>query len=206
MEGFRSMNDTLRQIIGMIGVLVATEVISQLSRRVYKKYQIVERKISLLVFALLFFGLILIVLPLVYWLISDPDGISIYSMVCYSSTIIFGILLLSSLVIIVVRKDEIFPVETKIDHPQRYSTKQNLSIIQAPVIKPHYRSWVYMIGGLLLAVACVYLFIAYGPANDPPTTTAQHKQLDVYINYFCASVFVIGIIIFAIGFRKLIRR
>ncbi len=198
------MNDQVKEILSLVAVAIIAEAVSLVSKKIFKKYRIVERKLSLFVFFMFLFGLFLTVLPVVFLFItiSNEDRYSVLGGLLSVLSFLAGALVLGIMVWRVVQMDEM-PI-VNINPPQ---------VSQTPFVpwngdtaakkRNPISGWILVISGLLLTAFCILLFWWDGPQNDPPGMTAAHQQTDMVITAICASAAIIGLVIFGAGVIRL---
>lgn len=190
---------SIEKIFTWILVIILEEIIRRFSTYVFIKYQLKERKILLLISVLLFLGLLFSILGFVFLLMEQQDGtLSITSAFCYGSIGLIGVALLILLGVIIVRKDDIYPVDpNKLDEEPRY-IKTIKQVRYNTGNKRQLWGWIFSIVGFLIVAGCIYLFVRYGPINEP-YISPEHEANDRFINYCCGSSAFIGIVLFAVG-------
>ena len=189
------MNSIKDTIISLVEIIVIEEIIRWFSTYIFKKYQLKERKIVLLVFVLLILGLLFSVLGPIFLLMEKQDGtLSITSAFCYGSIGLIGVALLILLGVIIVRKDDIYPVDpNKLEEEPGY-VKIIKQIRNNSGNKRQLWGWIFSIFGFLITAGCIYLFLRYGPINEP-YISPEHEANDRFINYCCGSTAFMGIIL-----------
>ncbi len=200
------MNVQVKEILTLVAVAIIAEAVSLVSKKLFKKYRIIERKLSIFVFFFFVFGLLLTVLPVVFLLITVSNGDTYTLLGGFVSVLSFliGALILGVMVWRVVQMDEIPPVN--IPAPQeRQSTIEPSEGDIAPRKRKPVSGWILTLGGLLLTAFCILLYWWDGPQNDPPGMSAAHQQTDLVITTICASAAIIGLVIFGAGIIKLRR-
>ena len=196
----------MNEIVERILVFMITQILMGFGFYIYIKYRILERQIFLKSCFLFFFGLLFTVEGLLLLFFEVSDGtINILKGFLYTAGFLFGAFLLVILVRMVIRVDDIPPVSDVI--PDDDLPGQLLQEIpQQRADHGKFWGWLLLVGGLLLAAACIYVFVAYGPQHDPPGMTVEHQQMDILLSCICGSATLVGLLFFGIGIRKLTRK
>jgi vacuolar-type H+-ATPase subunit I/STV1 len=196
-------SETINEIVIIAVVIILGEVLMRISKTIFTRYQILERRLFWVVFILFFLGLFFPVIGVLFLVMEEADNnLTPTNIIVFSLSILFGIGLLILLGVIIVRKDEFYPVD-----PNRVVTPlADRSFFKA--IRENRQNkrtiwgWIFTIGGFLVAAGCLYLFLAYGPMNDP-AVTAEQAENDKLINTCCGSVAFVGVITLIIGLDML---
>ncbi len=201
------MNSAGKEIITLVIVAIIAEAVSFISKSLFKKYRIIERKLAVFVFFMFLFGLLFTVLPVVFLLITISNGDTYTLLGGFVSVLSFlvGALLLGIMVRRVVQMDDILLVINRAIQVSQSTSEPWKSDI-APRKRKPISGWVLVVGGLLLTAACILLYWWDGPQNDPPGMSAAHQQADMVITAICASAAIIGLVVFVAGVRKLRRK
>ena len=153
-----------------------------------------------LVIILLFLGLLLPVSGISFMIMEYQDRtLTPISFGCFGSAIMIGTGLLVLMAIIIVRKNEIYMVD-QVAVEKDGAVVTAVKKVKAKVWnKRNIWGWIFSIGGFLILAACIKLFFQYGPINEP-YISPEHEANDRIINTCCASVSLLGFVIFWIGF------
>ena len=197
------MSETISNLVTTVVVLIVGEVLFRIGKYFTTKYQILERGLFWIVFILFFLGLFFPVMGVLFLVMEEANNtLTPANIILYSLSILIGIGLLILLGVIVVRKDEIYPVDPNRKVVPLADRRFFKAIREARQSKGRLWGWIFTIGGFLVAAGCAYLFLAYGPMKYP-ATSAEQAENDRLINYCCGSVAFVGVITFIIGLSML---
>jgi hypothetical protein len=196
-------SETINEIVSVVAVLILGEVLMRIGKTIFTRYQILERRLFWIVFILLFLGLFFPVIGVLYLVMEEADNnLTPTNIILFSLSILLGIGLLILLGVIIVRKDEIYPVDPTREVIPLADKPVFRAIREARQSKGRLWGWIFTIGGFLVAAGCAYLFLAYGPIKYP-AATAEQAENDKLINTCCASVAFVGVMTFIIGLSML---
>jgi hypothetical protein len=200
------MNPTLQAIIRILEFIILEEIIRRFSTYLFTKYRIKERKILLLICILFILGGSFTITG-IYMILTDQrdEILSLTSFLCYSAFTMTGIGLLILLVFIIVRKEEIYPVDTGAVEKENRIITRIKEIRSTKLENRMIWGWIFTLGGFLIVAGCLFLFLQYGPINEP-YISPEHETNDAIINFCCASSALTGILLFIIGVRMINRK